>query len=158
MRRKREELSVKDLFPVEDYAMQTYGKYELIYQQDKNELCRFPELLELFAMGVCIEKGSGWDFFRLKPYGQGNTELPELKKVAQILYNAFSMSKNIAVVLRSGYVEVTSNNLYVNESFEVYRNRTLFELRDYLGIDHYGKGSDSVMLKSKYTGEGFQLV
>ena len=158
MRLKRGGLSVKDLFPVEDYAMQTYGRYELIYNQDKNELCRFPELLELFALGVCIEKGSGWDFFRFKPYGQGITKLPELRVVAQILYNAFSMSKNIAVVLTYDYVEVTSVQKYVGESFEVYRNRTLFDLRDYLGIPHFGQGKDSVMLESRYTAARFKLT
>jgi len=130
--------------------MRVYSDYDFKYNQDINQLHKFPELLE---QDIWIEKGDIWNSFRFCKPPCCVDESIDWKKVASVLYSAFSDCLKIAIVWNGDRLEVTSSPKYNNESFEIYRNRTLFELRDYLHIKHSGLGKDSIRLKSKYSHE-----
>jgi hypothetical protein len=154
----RRYLRISDLFSKRDGSQSRFSDYDMIYKQDTNQLCRFPELIRLFDDNIWIERNVYYDILTFKrPARYDQVPIP-WKKVAQVLYDAFSMCKYVAIVKVNDQWEVTSNQKYINESFPVFRNRCLFELRDELGISHTGKGADSLMLHSKYTGGNFNLV
>jgi hypothetical protein len=154
----RRTLSISDLFKPHEYYLRTYSGYDFRYKQDGNQLCRFPELLELLDNNVWIEKGDQWNYFRLtRPEHDKGAPIDQML-VAKVLYEAFSDCPNMAIASDEGRWKVTSEPKYIDERFETYRNRTLFELRDYLGISHTGKGKDSVMMISRYTGSNFHLM
>lgn len=145
--RKRKDFSVGELFTKEGTIYEkcvgvfSLSEYSMVYEQDCNEFYRFPELVDLLRAGVTIKYADGWN--RLQVSGPR-----EDKGIAQKLYDAFSDCSRIAIWYYSGHWEVTSNQHYRHEDFEHFRNRTLFELRDHLGISHKGKGKDSIRLPS----------
>jgi hypothetical protein len=151
---KRQELEIKDFLPGDPkYGVNSYGNFEMSWWQDTNELCRFPELIPIFDAGFTIESAESWNYFRFQPYDDPRLKEPETERfVLQCLHDAFSCCKKIAIVFDRGYIEVTSEPKYMDESFKVYRNRHLFKIRDILGIGHGGRGSDSIRLESKHTG------
>ena len=142
--RDRRELTMDDIIPnhLMECPMQTYGRYEMLYKQDSNQLHRFPELLSVFKYGE-LEKGNGWGYMRFLT----NSSNIYLMGILQVLYDAFSESPHIAIDKDSGlFIEIVSHPKHVGQTFKVYRNRCLFSVRDYLGISHDGKGKDSIRL------------
>jgi hypothetical protein len=156
--KNRNSIRVSDLFLKEVGAQETFSAYDMICKQESNQLCRFPELLKLFDDNIWIERNINYEFLRFRRPGRYDKVPIDWDMVAKVLYDAFSSCKYIAIVKNNHQWELTSNPKYINESFPVFRNRCLFELRDHLGISHTGKGADSVMLESKYTGENFNLI
>lgn len=147
--RNRREFKVEELFDFTDerclgpYCVDTYY---MKWQQHMNELCRFPELLELFKLGFVLEVAAGWTFMRVKiPHNQSGLSLED-KRIPQILFEAFESCPNIAVYFEYGTWQITSSPKYIFEDFKHFRNRTLFDLRDHLGLDHKGRGVDSIRL------------
>lgn len=140
----RNDLKLEDIIYNDYEYIANYGRYELTYKQNTNCLCRFPELLKLFDEGYYIEHANSWKSFRVM---RKHPQVYDKKFVAEILFNAFSGNKNLAICY-DYFSEVTvySTNLYVYEDFEHFRNRTLFELRDFLGKGHFGHGEDSKRL------------
>ena len=144
--RNRRDFTVEELF---DYSGRDfcgtvrYSEYEMRWEQESNELCRFPELLPLFRLGYELEHASDWPFARVITKEHPSKD----KRVPEALYKAFSCCPNIAIVYDHGKWEITSSQKYTYQDFEHYRNEAVFLLRDHLGISHEGKGRDSVRLE-----------
>lgn len=142
MMKPREDLVVSDLFKNSNKDVLIYSSFSMSYKQDSCLLYRFPELYELLSQsGIHIEYSSFWkNWFRMI------NKLKDRKKVLFSLYSAFSECPGISII-PDIEISVTSVKKYTNESFKLYRNRKLFQLRDELGISHEGKGDDSIRLK-----------
>lgn len=149
----RRMMKVQDIFQC-DRSL-TFGTYEMKYNQDTCHLHRFPELYWFFEKyNLKFEYSNGWGFARIK--FDRTTVLPDAKELAKLLYDCFSTSRGISIGQwteqeRSGGYgpHLYSTGTWVDETFEEMRNRKLFDLRDYLGILHGGKGIDSIRLYSK---------
>ena len=147
---KRNTMGITDIFNKPKFGIGTYSKYDILHNQDTNELCRFPELFPLFDYGYCIEYASNWKFFRItrRHYACDALNKPEeLKLFAKCLYNAFHDNPLLAIVLNTNAIEVRSTTIYIEGSFEVFRNNELFKVREFLSLPHTGLGKDSLKLK-----------
>lgn len=143
--RKRDEFSVEELFTKKGTIYENcigvffLSEYSMRYEQDCNEFYRFPELADLLREGVTIQYAEGWNTLQISGKWED-------KGIARKLHDAFSGCSRMAVWYYCGHWEVTSNQHYRQEDFEHFRNRTLFELRDHLGLPHKGRGKDSIRL------------
>lgn len=151
--KKREELVLSDIFYNKSgVIIGEYNDYNLIYKQDTNCLCRFPELLELFEKSYYIEYSENWSFFRIRKLARNYLvkdydSTYDTRFVASIMHKAFSRCENLAIKIdHLNWIYVYDKPYYSDESFEVFRNRCLFTLREYLNIPHLGHGKDSIKL------------
>lgn len=154
---KRNELSVPDILQPDRPYVYQFSKNDITHRQDIHQLHRYPEVVELLQ-DMDIEYARGWNFFRfVEGYGRHGRGLLPIPQVLDRLHSAFADNERVAIVLRNSYVEVTSSPMYIDEDFATLRNRMLFVVRDILEIPHGGRGEDSIMLRSKYSGTHFVL-
>lgn len=151
--KKREELDLKDIFfNKNNFIIETYDSYDLLYKKDTNCLYMFPELIELFDNHYYIEYAKNWSFFRILKHNHRYTvknynPLYDTRFAANIAYKAFSNCEKLAIKIdHHQWIYVYNTKYYIDESFEVFRNRCLIELREYLNISHSGHGKDSIKL------------
>ncbi len=151
--KKREELVLSDIFfNKTNVIIEEYNVYNLIYKQDTNCLCRFPELIELFENHYYIEYAKNWSFFRILKYNyrynvKNYDPLYDTRFAANMAYKAFSKCEKLAIRIdHHQWIYVYDRPYYIDESFEVFRNKCLFTLREYLSIPHSGHGKDSIKL------------
>ena len=136
-------LRVEDLFNPNNLKTH-YSDYDVIWRQENNQLHRYPELLPHM-------KYRDMQYSHCNVYGSSMRMFPiDHKGAAMAFYQAFSGCKKMCIDINEEggrSITVSSRSKYTYEDFEHYRNRCIFELRDYLGIHHHGKGEDSKRLE-----------
>jgi hypothetical protein len=123
-----------------------YGSYEIKYKQQSNQLCRFPLLYPFFFEKECFNKVHWNDFHNFLKFEPCENSLINKKQLIEMIYHSFCDNKNISIDYSN--LELRENPMWVDEPFEQYRQRMLWEIRDYLGFNHYGRGSDNDLVKS----------
>lgn len=150
-------LEWEDLFNVEHpkyKKLSSIRSYDVVYNQDSLLLIRIPEILKIFECINCIQVNTSYRFMSIGTRGLSPIKT---KEVLTLLHSNIARMKYFAVAIEYGYIRIATKPKFVDEPFEVYRNRLLFELRDAINISHQGYGKDSVMLPSKYTASRFEL-
>ncbi len=153
--KERKDITIEELFVHKGHiGSSTYTDYDMVYGQSYTQIHRYPELYHMMREGLSFQYNDLYKYAKIiKPKEM------DFKELMSLLYICFSEAKYMAVYMDDDLmgVELVSSARYIDESFEVMRNRSLFELRDFLSIDHKGKGEGSKMLPSKYSGRFFSL-
>lgn len=129
--------------------------YDVMHNQKTNLLIRIPYIIKLFDYVQCVYVSTAFEFIKINARGLNTAEY---KEVLSLLHTNVARMQYFAINVRHKEIIITPKPEFIDEPFEVYRNRLLFELRDIIGISHQGYGKDSIMLPSKYTGGKFKLT
>jgi hypothetical protein len=148
----RYNVTLNDLFLRNNVGASTYSYYDSCWRQEECRLFLFPELQKHLEAGLQFEFAQNWGFARVIWRDQ------PVDNIISSVYNSFAWDSVIFPHLQSrNTIELRDRPYYIDEDYKTIRNRSLFEIREILGVSHSGKGKDSVMLPSKYSGRFYTL-
>lgn len=137
----KENLTIEDLvsYVYKDSVGTTYSAYELQYQQHSNQFYRYYELYPFFFEEGCYNKAKWNSFHNFICFERDSKSKIKDEQLVKMLFNAFYNNKNFVI---SGISEISTSAHYIDETFEEYRYRRVWEIQDYLGLKHYGYGTE----------------
>lgn len=164
MFKKSSELTLKEMINYEyynKYLGSSISHYEIVYSQDTNNLIRFPGLTKMLNRSWVVKVNTFHNCLRLEVPSSSNTRpkfpMP-FDEALKLIYNDFSSNKNIAIDFTCSTITLKTTPMYVDETFDEYRIRCNFQVRDYLGMSHSGHGNDSVKGNPRYNPGLFKSV